>query len=158
MEYLGLEGGPPGFRRNSSCSVVLWCCRSTSGFAYETFTLSGLGFPTAHSARLPLPSGSPQPQLTVVSWFGLFRFRSPLLTESRLISLPGATEMFQFTPSPHLTLWIHVKPSGHLPRTGCPIRISADLWIFAPPRSFSQLVTSFFGSWYPGILPALFVT
>ena len=27
---------------------------------------------------------------------GLFRFRSPLLTESRLISLPPGTEMFQF--------------------------------------------------------------
>ena len=27
---------------------------------------------------------------------GLFRFRSPLLTESRLISIPPGTEMFQF--------------------------------------------------------------
>ena len=27
----------------------------------------------------------------------LFRFRSPLLSESRLISFPRATEMFQFT-------------------------------------------------------------
>jgi hypothetical protein len=29
-------------------------------------------------------------------WFRLFRFRSPLLTESRLISFPAGTEMFQF--------------------------------------------------------------
>ena len=29
--------------------------------------------------------------------FRLFRFRSPLLTESRLLSFPPATEMFQFT-------------------------------------------------------------
>ena len=28
--------------------------------------------------------------------FRLFRFRSPLLPESRLISFPAATEMFQF--------------------------------------------------------------
>ena len=27
----------------------------------------------------------------------LFRFRSPLLSESRLMSIPRATEMFQFT-------------------------------------------------------------
>ena len=33
----------------------------------------------------------PQPQDTVVPWFGLLRFRSPLLTESRLISLPERT-------------------------------------------------------------------
>ena len=37
------------------------------------------------------------------------------------------------------------------------IRISADLKIFAPPRSFSQLVTSFFGAMYQGILRKPFV-
>ena len=37
------------------------------------------------------------------------------------------------------------------------IRISTDLWIFAPPRSFSQLVTSFFGAMYQGILRKPFV-
>ena len=30
-------------------------------------------------------------------WFGLFRFRSPLLTESHSFSLPLVTEMFHFT-------------------------------------------------------------
>ena len=29
-------------------------------------------------------------------WFGLFRVRSPLLTESIFLSLPPGTEMFQF--------------------------------------------------------------
>lgn len=29
-------------------------------------------------------------------WFRLFRFRSPLLTESIFLSLPPGTEMFQF--------------------------------------------------------------
>ena len=42
------------------------------------------------------------------------------------------------------------RMSGSLP-TGCPIRISADLRIFAPNRSFSQLVTSFFASESLGI-------
>ena len=37
------------------------------------------------------------------------------------------------------------------------IRISADYKIFAPPRSFSQLVTSFFGAMYQGILRKPFV-
>ena len=37
------------------------------------------------------------------------------------------------------------------------IRISTDLRIFAPPRSFSQLVTSFFGAMYQGILRKPFV-
>ena len=37
------------------------------------------------------------------------------------------------------------------------IRISTHLRIFAPPRSFSQLVTSFFGAMYQGILRKPFV-
>jgi hypothetical protein len=48
-----------------------------------------------------LPSNAPQPQHTnagrlPVHWFGLFPFRSPLLRESRLLSLPEGTEMVQF--------------------------------------------------------------
>ena len=41
---------------------------------------------------------------------------------------------------------------------GCPIRISPDQRLFAPPRSFSQLVTSFFASESPGIRRAPLVT
>ena len=33
----------------------------------------------------------PQPHPTVVRWFGLLRFRSPLLTKSSFISLPPGT-------------------------------------------------------------------
>ena len=40
---------------------------------------------------------------------------------------------------------------------GFPIRTSADLSVCAAPRSFSQLVTSFVGSWRQGIPPAPFV-
>ena len=41
---------------------------------------------------------------------------------------------------------------------GSPIRTSADHGIFAPPRGFSQLVTSFFASESQGILRSLLVT
>ena len=37
-------------------------------------------------------------------------------------------------------------------RMGCPIRISADQFVFADPRSLSQLITSFFASESQGIL------
>ena len=40
---------------------------------------------------------------------------------------------------------------------GCPIRRSAGRWIFAPNRSFSQLITSFVGSQCQGILLVLFL-
>ena len=46
---------------------------------------------------------------------------------------------------PSTILCIHI--AVHTPRyVGFPIRISTDLRSFATPRSFSQLVTSFFGA------------
>lgn len=41
--------------------------------------------------------------------FSLIRFRSPLLTESRLFSLPAGTEMFHFPAFPLNTLYIQVR-------------------------------------------------
>ena len=41
---------------------------------------------------------------------------------------------------------------------GCPIRKSPDQWLFAPPRSLSQLITSFIASESQGIPHALLVT
>ena len=66
--------------------------------------------------------------------------------------------MFQFTPSPLVRLWIHLTIHELLSHVGFPIRTSTDHCIFAAPRSFSQLVTSFFGDWCQGIHPALLVT
>ena len=63
--------------------------------------------------------------------------------------------MFQFPASPSTTLWIHAVVLESLPQVGCPIRISTDQWLFAPLRSFSQLITSFIGSWCLGIHPML---
>ena len=101
---------------------------------------------------------SPQPRWTEVLRFGLFRFRSPLLTESLLISLPGPTEMFQFNPSSLVHLCIQCTMHGCLVHACFHIRKSPDQRIFAPPRGLSQLVTSFIGDWCQGIRPALLVT
>ena len=46
----------------------------------------------------------------------------------------------------------------HLCRMGCPIRKSPDRWPFAPPRSLSQLVTSFLAVKSQGIPCAPLVT
>ena len=64
--------------------------------------------------------------------------------------------MFQFRrfPSVRYVLAYGCQRSS---LTGFPIRISPDQWICAPPRSFSQLVTSFIGSQCQGIHPALFL-
>ena len=85
--------------------------------------------------------------------FGLFRVRSPLLTESLLFSLPVGTEMFHFPTFPPTALYIQAEVAGHdsgisrfphseIPGSGA--RLPA-------PLGLSQVTTSFFGSWCQGI-------
>ena len=68
-----------------------------SRFAYGTFTLFGPPF-QARSATLSMCRllGPTTPAGFDPHRFGLFPVRSPLLGESRLISFPQGTEMFQF--------------------------------------------------------------
>ena len=75
-------------------------------------------------------------------WFRLFPFRSPLLGESRLISVPAGTEMFHFPAWASRFLWIQ-KRIGGIHRLGFPIRTSADHGLLAASRGLSQLATSF---------------
>ena len=92
------------------------------------------------------------PALPKQNRFGLFRFRSPLLTESLLFSFPVGNEMFQFpTFASRFPGWQVVQP-------GCPIRKSAGHRIFAPRCSLSQLITSFFASESLGIRHTPFFT
>src|SRR5690348_6765053 len=79
-EYLGLEGGPPIFRQDGSCPALLEDI--DAGFLYGAVTRCGPPFQTV---RVPNTDAT-----------GLVRVRSPLLAESRLMSFPPATEMFQF--------------------------------------------------------------
>ena len=59
--------------------------------------------------------------------FGLLRFRSPLLTESRLFSLPVGTEMFHFPTFPPTALCVQAEVAGHDSGIrGFPIRRSMD--------------------------------
>ena len=72
------------------------------------------------------------------------------------ISLAATLEIeFSFSSSGYLDVSVHRVPFHTLwigvwihevAHVGFPIQISADQWIFAPPRSFSQLITSFIGS------------
>jgi hypothetical protein len=83
--------------------------------------------------------------------FRLFPVRSPLLGESRLLSLPRLTEMFQFGRFPPQALCVQTWVTGHDPGRVSPFghpRITAFL---AAPRGFSQPDASFIGSWRQGI-------
>ena len=80
-EYLGLEGGPPMFRQDFTCPALLDDLR-------RTVPVRG-----CHPLWPDFPDGSGFPS----NINGLVRVRSSLLTESRLMSFPPATEIFQFT-------------------------------------------------------------
>ena len=104
------------------------------------------------SSALAFIGGPSTPFLPKQERFGLFRVRSPLLAESLLFSFPVGNEMFQFPT------FAHCFAVCRLPTTGCPIRRSTGQRIFAPYRSFSQLITSFFAFESLGILHAPLLT
>ena len=70
-------------------------------------------------------------------WFGLIRFRSPLLTESRFLSFPPGTEMFQF---PGLANCTYAFSASQFGNPGFSARLTA-------PPGFSQSSTPFIASW-----------
>ena len=75
----------------------------------------------------PSPTTPVQPKPTR---FGLFRLRSPLLTESLLFSLPPGTEMVHFPGLALSTLYIQVEVTRHDSRGVAPfghLRIKACL-------------------------------
>ena len=61
------------------------------------------------------PTTPPQQQLSSITLkrFSLLRFRSPLLSESLLFSLPMGTEMFHFPTFPPTPYFIQMQVTGH---------------------------------------------
>ena len=118
---------------------------------YGPFTLCGPTFQTVPVPDMMLVTGPTTPAAPQRDRFRLFPFRSPLLWESIFLSLPAGTKMFQF-PAYALPTWQRLAFS----QTGSPIRTSPDQFLFADPRSFSQLTTSFLASGSQGILRSLF--
>ena len=96
--------GPPGFPQGFSCPVVLGNgdrkepSLSPTGLSPAVAALSrdlrlGWFLITSLACAVLRPTTPREPK---PSRFGLFRFRSPLLTESRLLSFPPGTEMVHF--------------------------------------------------------------
>jgi hypothetical protein len=121
-EYLALEGGPPIFSPGFPSPNLLY---GLTGFRLQGFHLLRRGIPSASLFHRPV------------------RFRSPLLTESRLLSFPLGTEMFHFPRFALHPYAFRVKyPCGWVSPFGNP-RIAA--WLPAP-RGLSQVPTSFIAS------------
>ena len=98
--------GPPGFTRDSPCPALL---RNLSSEPAD-FRLPGSHrlwpiVPDRSTRRLVFDSPASRPDrpynpAVQARRFGLFRVRSPLLTESLLFSFPAGTEMVHFPALP----------------------------------------------------------
>ncbi len=105
--------------------------------------------------RVPTPSSRPGVPVVLVlqprwdlrrsHWFGLVPVRSPLLRESRLISLRRATEMFQFAHGPPPCLCIQHGVSRHHSGRVAPFGYSGLLARMQLPLNVSPVSASFIG-------------
>ena len=147
--------GPPASHR---VSRVRWYSGYTPAhqhFAYGTVTLCGRPFQVA-SAILTSLYECPQPRRQVFG-LGSSHFARRYFGNRGFFLFLRVLRCFS-SPRFRRTA-MDLRCGTHaLPCVGCPIRRSADRWIFAPHRSFSQLITSFIGSQCQGIHLMLFLT
>ena len=124
-EYLALEDGPPIFRQDFTCPALLY----SRLVPQSTFFIRGY-----HPLWPDFPFRS---DMQTAKTRGLLRFRSPLLSESRLMSFPRATEMFQFT---RFATYPYVFRIRYLLRGGFPhSEISGSKLICQLPEAYRRL-------------------
>ena len=142
-EYLALEDGPPIFRQDFSCPALLF----SSSVPHSSFRIRG------YHPLWPTFPGRSVKSCAITN--RLFQFRSPLLSESRLMSFPRATEMFQFTRfASHTYVFSMRYPEGWV----SPFRNLRIKAYLPAPRSLSQAFTSFVAYHCQGIHHVLLVT
>ena len=124
-EYLALEDGPPIFRQDFTCPALLY----SRLVPQSAFLIRGY-----HPLWPDFPFRS---DIQTAKTRGLLRFRSPLLSESRLMSFPRATEMFQFTRFATMT---YVFSQSYSLRSGFPhSEISGSKLICQLPEAYRRL-------------------
>ena len=145
MSYLALGDGPPSFPPDSSCPVVLRIPLATSKFRLRDSHSLWCNFPVTSPTSLYANRG---PYPDVINYFGLgsFLFAHHYSgNHSFIFSSSGYLDV-SVPRVPLHTLYYLRMDTIALPMVCSHIRISTDQSLFATPRSFSQLVTSFFGA------------
>ena len=124
-------------------------------FVYRNFTFFVLPFQVSSTIHPDTVSRS-LPQLHYSVGLGCSNFARHYSRNHCCFLFLRVLRCFSSPGSPRITIYSSYDNTV-LTVLSSLIRISADLKIFAPPRSFSQLVTSFFGAMYQGILRKPFV-
>ena len=144
-----------GTRFESAWLSLTWLSHSLAGLSRPLRLANGLvtllvAGPTTPSPARSACSSSLLRRTPCSAGFRLFRFRSPLLSESRLLSFPPGTEMVHF-PGFASAAYGFSDRFPRFTREGFPIRRSPDLGLLASPRGLSQLATSFIACLRQGI-------
>ena len=101
--YLALEVGDPRFPARFPTHGTQDTAPVLTNYDYVALTLYGRPFQATSTSLSRRLDRLITPHLPCGIRFRLFRFHSPLITESRLISLPVPTKMFQSGTFPILT-------------------------------------------------------
>ena len=121
-------------------------------FVYRAITFYGPAFQPGSTSRSTPVMWSYNPRLPLrVTWFGLFRVRSPLLAESLVCFLFLRVLRWFTSPGSLRHPMDSDGDNGCSHPLGFPIRKSPDHGLFAAPRGLSQLATSFFACLRQGI-------
>ena len=99
IECLALRDGPRRFRPGFTCPTLLGYQLGELAFRLRDCHPLRCHFPKDFGSRSPIPDRRPHDPGGYPPRFRLVPVRSPLLRESRLISVPPGTEMFQFPGS-----------------------------------------------------------
>ena len=154
--YLAFGDGPPFFRQDSSCPDVLRIPSASEQFRLQGFYLLSRCFPTLFGYRSRCVCEGPYPARIATCGLGSSDFARHYSRNRSYFLFLRVLRCFSSPGSPRRTIDSY-GDTATLLAVRSRIRISADLGSFAAPRSFSQLVTSFFGAMYLGILRKLFV-
>ena len=153
--YLAFWDGPHFFRQDFSCPDVLWITLASSKFRLQEFHLLCRSFPEASTIH-PTAISRSLPRTHYGLGLGFSDFARHYFRNHCCFLFLRVLRCFSSPGSPYIPIY-SVYNNMILLMLSSLIRISTDLKIFAPPRSFSQLVTSFFGATYQGILRKPFV-
>ena len=138
--YLALRDGPRGFRQDSSCPALLRWPTCAARFPVPDCHCLRCDFPDTSGSLtvLDVDSYNPADAVTTTVWAISFSLATTPEIDAFFLFL----QVLRCFSSLRWPISFDMRTAFNCP--GCPIRTSADRSLFAAPRSFSQLTTSFF--------------
>jgi hypothetical protein len=139
IECLALREGPRRFRPGFTCPTLLGYQLGAVWLRLRDFHPLRCRFPADFGSPRHIPYRRPHDPGWCPTRFRLVPVRSPLLRESRLISFPPGTEMFQFPGSP----WAFSdrRSLGSSPRHFAAFHAHFLMTPRHPPRALRSLTT-----------------